>query len=148
MWERDWEKPVFFEKKQPTCYTYYGIQNWEQRNVPHLCFRKVLLVSLLSGKTSMRRANREKPHTQELCSFMSSLCACPASSALIEGIFSTYGLVWCKIRKSLDAEMKQKNCLKYTDCAELKKITIRTVPFILHCFSQVLWISLLFVLFD
>ena len=29
-----------------TCYTYYGIQNWGSRNVPHRSFRSVLLVSL------------------------------------------------------------------------------------------------------
>ena len=34
----------------------------------------------------MRTANREKPFPHKLCSFMSSLSACPASSASIAGI--------------------------------------------------------------
>jgi len=56
----------------------------------------------------MRTANREKPLPHKLCSFTSSLCACPASSASIECIFSIYDLVWSKIRKNLDAEKAEK----------------------------------------
>jgi len=56
----------------------------------------------------MRTANGEKPFPHKLCSFMSTLCACPASSASIECIFSTYDLVWSKIRKSFDAEKAEK----------------------------------------
>jgi len=56
----------------------------------------------------MRTANREKPLPHKLCSFTSSLCTCPASSASIECIFSTYRLVWSNIRKSLNAEKATK----------------------------------------
>jgi len=57
---------------------------------------------------SMHTANREKLLPHNLCTIMSSLCACPASSAAIECIFSTYDSVWSNIRKSLDAEKADK----------------------------------------
>jgi len=56
----------------------------------------------------MRTAEREKPLPHNHCSFTSSLCACPASSASIECIFLTYGLVWSNIRNSLCAEQAEK----------------------------------------
>ena len=48
-----------------TCYTYYGIQIWGQRNVCHLWFRKALLVNLLqSGKACQERKEQtEKSHS-------------------------------------------------------------------------------------
>jgi len=48
-----------------TFYTYYGIQIWGQRNVPHLCFRKALLVnSHQSGKVWQAcTQQREKSHS-------------------------------------------------------------------------------------
>jgi len=55
----------------------------------------------------MHTANREKSLPYYLCCFMSSLCACPASSASTE-CFSTYGLIWPNITKSLDAEKAYK----------------------------------------
>jgi len=55
----------------------------------------------------------EKPFPHKLCSFMSSLCACPASSPSLECIFSTYDLVWSKIRRSLDAEKAEKSVKLY-----------------------------------
>ena len=68
-----------------TCYTYYGIQIWGRRNVPHLCFRKVLLVNLLqTGKAWQEHAQQtEKSHSDTNCSFTSSLCTCSASSTSI-----------------------------------------------------------------
>ena len=46
-----------------TCYTYYGIQNWRQRNVPHLWFHNVLLVSsLLSGQAWQTCTNSAVSH--------------------------------------------------------------------------------------
>ena len=77
----------------------------------------------------MHTADREKPLPHNVCSFTSSLCACPAISASIECIFSTYGLIWSNIRNSLDAE-KAENWLKYTDFTELKKIPSRIYS---HC---------------
>jgi len=59
-----------------TCYTYYAIKIRGYRSVPHLCFCKVLVNSLQSGKAF--------PH--KLCSFISSLSACHASSASIAGV--------------------------------------------------------------
>jgi len=56
----------------------------------------------------MRTTNREKPLTHKLCGFTSSLSTCPVSSASIQCIFSTFGLVWSNIRKSLDAEKAEK----------------------------------------
>ena len=47
-------------------------------------------------------------HVKEFCSFMVSLANCPASSAGIERIFSTCGLVWSKLRNSLGLEKAKK----------------------------------------
>ena len=47
---------------------------------------------------------------------MSYLFACPTSAASIECIFSTYDLVWSKIRKSLDAEKAEKLVEIYQLC--------------------------------
>ena len=43
---------------------------------------------------------------------------------LIFRVFSTYHLVWSKFKKSWYMYIRQKNWLKCTDCAELRKITI------------------------
>jgi len=51
-------------------------------------------------------ADREKPLPHKLCRFTSSLC--PARSASIWRIFSTYGLVWSNIRNSSDSEKAEK----------------------------------------
>jgi len=45
------------------------------------------------GLASMRTANREKPLPNKLCSFTSSLCACPASSASSHSAFFQH-MVW------------------------------------------------------
>lgn len=45
---------------------------------------------------------------KEFCSFMKSLSSCPASSASIERIFSTFGLVWSKLRNQLGEEKAKK----------------------------------------
>jgi len=98
----------------------------------------VLLVSsLLNGKAWKACAQQTEknllPH--KLCSFMSSLRACPASSASTECIFSIYDLVCSKIRKSLDAEKAEKLLKIYRLCrAEENKPleftqTVQFVPF-------------------
>jgi len=46
---------------------------------------------------------------------MASLCACPTSSASVV-FFSTYDLVWSKIRTSLDAEKAEKLVKIYQLC--------------------------------
>jgi len=44
----------------------------------------------------------------DFCKFLISLHSCPVSSASIERIFSTYGLVWSDLRNRLGAEKAQK----------------------------------------
>ncbi|CAI6376424.1 unnamed protein product [Macrosiphum euphorbiae] len=44
----------------------------------------------------------------DFCKFLISLHSCPASSASIERIFSTYGLVWSDLRNRLGSEKAQK----------------------------------------
>jgi len=56
----------------------------------------------------LHTANREKPLSHHICHFKSGLCAYLASSASIEGIFTTYGLVCSKNKNSLDAETAEK----------------------------------------
>ena len=69
----------------------------------------LLVSSLQSGKAWQARPQQtEKPFPHNLWNFMSSLCACPASSASTECGFSTYDLVWSTIRNSVDAEKVEK----------------------------------------
>jgi hypothetical protein len=42
------------------------------------------------------------------CSFMVSLHSCPSSSGSIERIFSSFGLVWSKMRNSLGTDRAEK----------------------------------------
>jgi len=63
----------------------------------------------------MRTADRKNIPTQTL-QFTSSLCACPASSASLEGMFSIYDSVWSKIRKCLDEEKAEKLVKIYRLC--------------------------------
>jgi len=77
----------------------------------------LLVSSLLNGKAWQPCAQQtEKPLRHKLCSFTSSLCACPASSTSTECIFSIYDLVWSKIRKSLDTEKAEKLVKIYRLC--------------------------------
>jgi hypothetical protein len=48
------------------------------------------------------------PVTADFCAFLASLHSCPASSASIERWFSTFGLVWSKLRNRLGAEKAMK----------------------------------------
>ena len=66
---------------------------------------------------------------------------CPASSASIQCIFSTYGLVWSNIRNSLDAEKAEK-LVKIYRFTELKKITSRLYS---NCSSLSNFIAVRFV---
>lgn len=45
---------------------------------------------------------------KNFCSFFYKLLDCPASSASIERIFSTYGLIWSKLRNRLGIEKATK----------------------------------------
>ena len=62
-----------------TCYTFYYIQIWGWRNVPHLCLIHFKVIRL--GKNAQSKQRKPLPH--KLCSFASSLCTCPAFSASI-----------------------------------------------------------------
>jgi len=52
-----------------------------ERNVPHLCSHKVLLVSSFQSDKTWEACTQqtEKPLPHNLCNFTSSLCACPAN---------------------------------------------------------------------
>lgn len=51
---------------------------------------------------------RSSGYVKEFSNFMVSLANCPASSAAIERMFSTCGLVWSKLRNSLGLEKAKK----------------------------------------
>lgn len=50
----------------------------------------------------------ESAQFSEFCNYMVNLFSCPSSSASLERIFSTYGLVWSKLRNRLGAEKAEK----------------------------------------
>jgi len=58
----------------------------------------------------------------DVCKFLISLHSCPASSASIERIFSTYGLVWSDLRNRLGAEKAQKlvNVYRSLSCTQIQ----------------------------
>lgn len=61
--------------------------------------------------TRSRCNNEESKH--DMCIFFSKLHSCPASSAAIERIFSTFGLVWSKLGDRLGAEKVEKLVIIY-----------------------------------
>jgi len=93
---------------------------------PSLFSQSVVGQFTLSGKAWQARTQQTEKthsHTNTTVSCQVNLCAGPASSASIE-CFSQH-MIWYG-PKSGKARMQsgQKNWLKYTDCAELKKTTI------------------------
>lgn len=54
------------------------------------------------------RTEKRNKLPKEFCSFISNLLSCPASSAAIERIFSTFGMVWSKLRNRLGIERATK----------------------------------------
>lgn len=65
------------------------------------------------------------PPFQSYVNFMVSLANCPASSAGIEWMFSTCGLVWSRLRNSLGLEKAKKLVKVYR---HLKNTTEETDP--------------------
>lgn len=64
------------------------------------------LVGKKIDKMEVTEATNKLP--QGFCSFFASLHTCPASSASIERLFSTFGIVWSKLRNRLGVEKAQK----------------------------------------
>ena len=60
------------------------------------------------------RTKKRNNLPSDFCKFNSNLLSCPASSAVIEQIFSTFGMVWSKLR----------NCLGPDKAVKLVKIYI------------------------
>ena len=58
------------------------------KNVPHFCFRKCCwsIHSKVVRLDKHTHSKQKKVTTTKLCSFTSSLCACPASSASIQSV--------------------------------------------------------------
>ena len=90
----------------------------------------------------MSTANKENP----LCSFTSTLCACPASSSSMQCIFSIYDLVCYKFRKSLHAKKAEKLVKMYRLCRveEDNHQNLLKLFYLFFTFYQVFLISLLF----
>ena len=103
-----------------------------------------------SSQASMHTAIIEKPLPHNFCSFMSSLCACPASSAFIKHIFQ-HTIWYCPTSATGWVQRREKNWSNYRDCTELKRITSRIYSNCLNyscVLFQVLGSSSLFTLFD
>lgn len=66
------------------------------------------VINILSAKKWWKILNAKNEKTSKLpenfCNFFISLLSCPASSASIERIFSSYGLIWNKLRNRLGFE--------------------------------------------
>jgi len=74
----------------------------------------------------MRTVNREKPLPHNLCSFTSSLCTCPASSAsTVNSVFFQHMVWYGPTSETAWMQRRQKKWSKYTAFTELKKITSR-----------------------
>ena len=57
---------------------------------------------------AMKQQKSEKKLPAGFCKLISNLHCCPASSGAIERVFSTFGLVWNKLRNSLGSERAEK----------------------------------------
>jgi len=120
---------------------------------PIFVFAVLLVSSLLSCKAWQACAQQTKKATptQHLQFHVKFMCnTCPASSASIECIFSTYGFLCSNIRNSLDADNAEKLVKTYCfyRAEEDNHYNLLKTIRIIFFFFQVLQISLLFVLFD
>ncbi|KAB0803189.1 hypothetical protein PPYR_00159 [Photinus pyralis] len=79
------------------------------------------------GEDEAQKQHRDK--LLEFCTFISNLLSCPASSAAIERVFSTFGNIWSKLR----------NKLSYVKAAKLPpdtRLQNRIFGFLLHLFQR------------
>jgi len=130
----------YFQNYTITSYTYqaFKIEGKEMYLIFVLakCCWSVHSLLVRLGKHAHSKQGKTIP-TQNL-QFHVKFMYMPYSFTIYRVNFSTYNLVWSKIRNSLDAE-KAENWLKYTNFTELKKIEFtRTVRFILFLFSSLL----------
>ena len=95
--------------------------------MPHLCFRKALLdYSLQSGKVWQACAQQTEKNYFHTNSAVS--CQVYVHALLVQHLQSVFfqHMIWFGPKSGkVSMQRNQKNWLKYTDCAELKKITIR-----------------------
>jgi len=108
-----------------TFYTCYGIQIWGQRNVPHLCFRKALLVnSPQSGKVWQACTQQtEKSH-----SHANSVVSRQVYALLGQHLYSDFFqlmVLYGPTSETVRIQRRQKSWLKSTYFTELKKTTSR-----------------------
>jgi len=74
----------------------------------------------------MRTANRERSLPHKLCSFSSSLCIFPASSAsTVYSVFFKHMVWYGPTSETARMQRRQKKWLKHTEFTDLKKITGR-----------------------
>jgi len=92
----------------------------------------------------------EKNHSTQTLQFHVKVYVHALLVQHLQSVFFQYMIGYVPKSEKVWMQRRQKNSLKYTDCAELKKITIRSYSKLFDLFSlfQVLQISLLFVLFD
>lgn len=83
----------------------------DKETYPALLFSKNIIEQFPAKKWwNLMKMKTSKMQTlpTDFCDFFIKLHSCPPSSASIERIFSTYGLVWNKIRNRLGAEKAEK----------------------------------------
>lgn len=61
---------------------------------------------VMNMKQNKKTSGKKLP--DGFCSFLGSIHSCPASSAAIERLFSSFGLVWNKMRNRLGSEKAEK----------------------------------------
>lgn len=59
-------------------------------------------------KLVKKRTEKMSKQPEEFCDFFFALLFAPASLAAIERYFSTFGLIWCKVRNPLGVEKAKK----------------------------------------
>jgi len=128
--------------------TYYGIQIWEQRNIPHLCFCKVFLVNGKAWQERAQQTEKSHSHTNSAASRQVYLHA-QVVQHLYSFFFSELSLVWTNIRNSLDIEKAEKfiQIFRFYRAEEDNQQNLIKLLELFFSFFQVLHISLLFVLF-
>jgi len=91
----------------------YKLKLLDSTSFPPHMFNQPTVNSISPSRWWMLIGTKEEKRKEKLlpkgfCTFVSSLHCCPASSGSIERIFSSFGLVWSKLRNRLGGGKAEK----------------------------------------
>lgn len=101
----DW----ILENKESYLVPFTAFKIQDEDFFPKIMFKESILQNYKNSpakwwKLMERKTAKNSKLPSDFCSFFGSLLSCPPSSAGIERLFSTFGIVWTKLRNRLGSE--------------------------------------------